>query len=262
MDDQQQQDNGDFSPAAWWQDLIVAATFLTRLRLPAAPALDLSALRRASRLFPAVGLLIGLAGGIVYAAAFELGFASWLAASLAVAATILLTGGLHEDGLADTADGFAGGASREDKLAIMRDSRIGSFGALALIFSVLFRVAALASLADPDIGIAALICAHASSRAAMTAVMHLLPNARDDGLSAGVGRPDRSAAIIGVAIALVAALVLLQEAGLLGLVIAGGAAAGVAVLARRQIGGQTGDVLGAVEQVAQAAFLAALTLAL
>jgi adenosylcobinamide-GDP ribazoletransferase len=262
MDDQQQQDNGLFNPAAWWQDLVLATTFLTRVRLPAGKTTDLASLRRASRVFSAIGLLIGLAGGIVYSVAFELGFASWLAAALAVATTILLTGGLHEDGLADTADGFAGGASRDDKLAIMRDSRIGSFGTLALIFSVLFRVAALASLGDGDIVIAVMICAHAFSRASMTVVMHLLPNARVDGLSAGVGRPDQAAALIGLAIALVAALLLLQGAGLLGLLIAGAAAAGVALLARRAIGGQTGDVLGAVEQVAQAAFLAAVTLAL
>jgi len=259
MDDRQQQDNGENGLVAWGRDLALAAMFLTRLRLPLREATGLSDLRRASRMFAAVGLLVGLAGGVIYAVAIELGFASWLAATIAVATTILLTGGLHEDGLADMADGFAGGSSPEEKLAIMRDSRIGSFGTLALIFSVLIRVAALASLSDIAIVVAALIAAHATSRAAMTAVMHALPNARDDGLSAGVGRPDRTAAIVGLAIAAVAALLLLQEAGLLALIIAGGAAAGLALLARRQIGGQTGDVLGAVEQSAQAAFLAAVT---
>jgi adenosylcobinamide-GDP ribazoletransferase len=163
--------------------------FLTRLRLPMRESAGMPALKRASRMFAVVGLFVGLAGGIVYAIAIELGFASWLAATLAVGSTILLTGGLHEDGLADTADGFAGGGTRDEKLAIMRDSRIGSFGTLALIFSVLFRVAALASLTDIGIVMAALIAGHAASRAAMTAVMHALPNARSDGLSAGVGRP-------------------------------------------------------------------------
>jgi adenosylcobinamide-GDP ribazoletransferase len=260
--DEQQRDHNAFGPAAWMRDFILAAMFLTRLRWPAAGSSDLSDLRRASRLFAAVGLLIGLAGGIVYAIGFGLGLSSWLAASFAVAATVLLTGGLHEDGLADTTDGFAGGAAREDKLAIMRDSRIGTFGTLALIFSVLVRVAALASLTEISVVVAALICAHAFSRAAMTSVMHWLPNARDDGLSASVGRPDQAAAIVGLVIALVAALVLLQEAGLLGLIVAAAGAAGMALLARRQIGGQTGDVLGAVEQVAQALLLAAVTLAL
>jgi adenosylcobinamide-GDP ribazoletransferase len=160
------------------------------------------------------------------------------------------------------ADGFAGGGTPEAKLAIMRDSRIGSFGTLALIFSVLLRVAALASLADIGIVIAALVAGHAASRAAMTSVMHALPNARSDGLSAGVGRPDRLAVGIGLAVAAVAALLLLQGAGLLAIILAGGAAAGVAWLAQRQIGGQTGDVLGATEQIAQAAFLAGLTLAI
>jgi len=262
MDDRQQQDNGENGLAAWGRDLALAAMFLTRLRLPLREASGLADLRRASRMFAVVGLLVGLAGGVIYALAIEFGFASWLAATIAVATTILLTGGLHEDGLADMTDGFAGGASRDEKLAIMRDSRIGSFGTLALIFSVLIRVAALASLADTAIVVAALIAANAASRAAMTAIMHGLPNAREDGLSAGVGRPDRTAAIIGLAIAAAVALVLLQEAGLLAFIIAGGAAAGLALLARRQVGGQTGDVLGAAEQVAQAAFLAGVTLAL
>jgi adenosylcobinamide-GDP ribazoletransferase len=262
MDDRQRQDNDENGLAAWGRDLALAAMFLSRLRLPLREASGLSDLRRASRMFAVVGVLVGLAGGVIYAIAIELGFAAWLAAALAVATTILLTGALHEDGLADMADGFAGGASRDEKLAIMRDSRIGSFGTLALIFSVLIRVAALASLPDIAIVVAALIAANAVSRAAMTAVMHALPNARDDGLSAGVGRPDRTAVIIGLAIAAVAALLLLQEAGLLAIIIAGGATAGLALLAQRQIGGQTGDVLGGAEQIAQTAFLAALTLAL
>ncbi len=262
MDDQPDAGNGDFGPQAWWKDFALAAMFLTRLRLPIQETAGMAALKRASRMFAVVGLFVGLAGGIVYAIAVEIGFASWLAAAIAVGAAILLTGGLHEDGLADMTDGFAGGGTRDEKLAIMRDSRIGSFGTLALIFSVLFRVAALASLADIGIVIAALVAGHAASRAAMTAVMHALPNARSDGLSAGVGRPDRTAAIIGLAVAAVAALVLLQGAGLLAIIFAAGATAGIAWLAQRQIGGQTGDVLGATEQIAQAAFLAGLTLAI
>ncbi len=262
MSDQFDSDEVDLRPAAWWQDFALATMFLTRLRLPMRESAGMGALKRASRMFAVVGLFVGLAGGIVYAVAIELGFASWIAATLAVGATILLTGALHEDGLADMADGFAGGASRDEKLAIMRDSRIGSFGTLALIFSVLFRVAAIASLADIGIVMAALIAGHAASRAAMTAVMHALPNARSDGLSAGVGRPDRIAAVLGLAVVAVAALVLLQGAGLLAIIVAAGAAAGVAWLAQRQIGGQTGDVLGATEQSAQTAFLAGLTLAI
>jgi adenosylcobinamide-GDP ribazoletransferase len=262
MDEQSEPRNSDFNPATLWRDFALAAMFLTRLRLPMAESAGLPALQRASRMFAAVGLCIGLAGGILYAIAVGIGFATWLAASLAVAAIILLTGGLHEDGLADTADGFAGGGTREEKLEIMRDSRIGSFGTLVLIFSVLIRVAAVASLADAGTVLAALIAGHAFSRGAMTAVMHLLPNARGDGLPAGVGRPDRNAAIAGLAVAAAAALLLLQGAGLVGLIVGAAAAAGMSWLARRQIGGQTGDVLGATEQAGQAAFLAGLTLAI
>jgi adenosylcobinamide-GDP ribazoletransferase len=262
MSDQFDPEDIDLRPVAWWTDFALATMFLTRLRLPMRASSGMPALKRASRMFAVVGLFVGLAGGLMYAIAIELGFASWIAATLAVGAAVLLTGGLHEDGLADTADGFAGGGVRDEKLAIMRDSRIGSYGALALVFSVLFRVAAIASLADIGIVMAAMIAGHAASRAAMTAVMHALPNARSDGLSAGVGRPDRTAAGIGLAVAAVAALAMLQGAGLLAILLAAGAAGGVAWLAQRQIGGQTGDVLGATEQIAQAAFLAALTLAI
>jgi adenosylcobinamide-GDP ribazoletransferase len=269
--------------SARWRDLRLAASFLTCLPIgprtaplaepspsgaegtaavPSPAAHGLGDLARSTALFPLVGAGIGLISALALLMSFELGLDPLACALLALATGAAITGALHEDGAADFADGLGGGHSPESRLAIMRDSRIGSFGTLALIFSVLLRVAALASLADIGIVIAALVGGHAASRAAMTVVMHALPNARSDGLSAGVGRPDRLAAGIGLAVAAIAALVLLQGAGLLAIIIAAGAAAGVAWLAQRQIGGQTGDVLGAAEQIAQAAFLAGLTLAL
>jgi adenosylcobinamide-GDP ribazoletransferase len=264
MNEQSDSGAGDQAPAAWWRDLQVATVFLTRLRWPSVAAFELSALNRASRVFPVVGVVMGLGGGIVYAIADGIGLVPWLAAALAVAAIALLTGALHEDGLADTADGFAGGKDREDRLAIMRDSRIGSVGALALIFSVLLRVTALAALAAAGTAtvVGALIAAHAVSRAGMTAVMHLLPNARDDGLSAAVGRPSRVNAGIALGIGAIVALVMMEGAGIVGLLAAAAAVAALAALAKRGVGGQTGDVLGAAEQTAQAAFLLAIGAAL
>ena len=110
------------------------------------------------------------------------------AAALAVAATVAVTGALHEDGLADVADGFGGGATRERKLEIMRDSRIGTYGVCALILSFILRISALTNLGDPALVTAVLVAAHAAARAPIPAFMRLVPAARTDGLSADAGR--------------------------------------------------------------------------
>src|SRR4051812_14340659 len=120
------------APSSWRDDLIVAATFLTRVPLHAIvqPHDPRASLAQALRAFPLIGALIGLAAGLVYAAAGLLGLAPLAAALVAIGASIALTGALHEDGLADCADGFGGGRERDAKLAIMRDSRIGTYGVL------------------------------------------------------------------------------------------------------------------------------------
>ena len=169
-------------------------------------------------------------------------------------------GGLHEDGLADVADGFGGGNSRDRKLAIMRDSRIGTYGVSALIFSIGFRVAALASIAESGFTVSALILAGAISRSAIGPVMALLPQARPDGLSAVSGQPRSSQAWLGVALAFAIAW---GFAGLSDVLVAICVTAvvvtAVATIAKRQIDGQTGDVLGAVAQVGEVAVLVTLS---
>jgi adenosylcobinamide-GDP ribazoletransferase len=202
-------------------------------------------------LFPAVGALIGLAGAIGYALATWLGLPPWPAAVVALATTILLTGALHEDGLADVADGFGGGRTREDKLRIMRDPRVGSYGAIALVVALLARAGALAALAAPWAVGAALVAAGTISRAALPAVMATLPNARSDGLAAAAGRPHPLRAGAAVLVGALLAVVLLGPAAPAALLAGGAGALAVALLARRQIGGHTGDVLGAVQQVAE-----------
>src|SRR5204863_1906899 len=112
----------------------------------------------------------------------------------AVTAGIALTGALHEDGLADTADGFGGGRDRDDKLRIMRDSRQGSFGVVALVLSIALRAAALGTIGEPIHVTLALIAAHAASRGVLPVLMHVLTPARPDGLGASAGRPSRTAA--------------------------------------------------------------------
>jgi adenosylcobinamide-GDP ribazoletransferase len=202
--------------------------------------------------YPIVGLVVGLIAGAVFWGASRLGLAPAVAAIFAVAAGVVTTGALHEDGLADTADGFGGGASVGRKLEIMRDSRIGSFGALALMLSVGLRVAALADSGQVAV---ALVAAAVLGRAAMVGMMVALPPARPDGLAASLGPVPLVPAVMGLGIA--CSCVLLPH-GAVALLAAALVGAGMVWLARRQIGGYTGDVLGATEQAVECAVLVAM----
>lgn len=232
-------------------DLAASVLFLTRLRFGAAMPAAGGTITQAAWAFPLVGVLVGLIGALVYALAAGAGLPAWPAAALAVAATMAVTGCLHEDGLADTVDGFGGGGTRERKLEIMRDSRIGVYGVAALTLSILIRVSALASLGAPSLVLLALIGAHGAARAVMPVVMYFVQPARSDGLSAGVGEPPlesvAAAAVLGVLILLIC----LGWPGLAALILLAIAAAFLIWLTLSQIGGQTGDVLGAVEQVSE-----------
>ncbi len=176
-------------------DLKTATAFLTRLPLTAPEGASIA---RAGWAFPLIGLAVGALGGLVFELTLSLGLTPFIAAMLAVAATMLVTGALHEDGLADTADGFGGGATPARKLEIMRDSHIGTYGVLALIVTFSLKVGALASIGDPLLAAIALMTAHIAARAALPAFMFAVKPAREDGLSAHAGRPPvRSVAIAG-----------------------------------------------------------------
>jgi adenosylcobinamide-GDP ribazoletransferase len=233
------------------RDCKVALAFLTRLPVDREPTARESGLASSVVMFPLVGALVGLLGGAAYTLAFRLGLPPSPAATVALAMTIWVTGALHEDGLADVADGFGGGRTREAKLGIMRDPRIGTFGALALILALLARAGAIAALATPLAVASALVAAGAVSRAALPPVMTVLPLARADGLAAGAGRPHPARAAAAVLVAALIALALLGQAAAAALLAGAGAAFVVAWLARRQIGGHTGDVLGAVQQLTE-----------
>jgi adenosylcobinamide-GDP ribazoletransferase len=228
----------------------LAAAFMLLTRLPVARSVP--AQSRGVWAYPIVGGVVGSIAASVFWLAIRLGLPPAIAAICAVGATLLTTGALHEDGLADTADGFGGGATVARKLEIMRDSRIGSFGALALIFSLGIRVVALASLADPAHAAVALIAAGVLGRGAMIGVMLALPPARRDGMAAALGPVPFAPAAIGLAIACACAAFPHGARALLAAVLAG---AFMVWLARRQIGGHTGDVLGATEQAAECAVL-------
>lgn len=245
----------DYSPRAWLDDLSSSLALMTRL--PFVGTRESSP--RAVRAYPLAGALIGLIGGLIFALAAALSLPPLACALVALTATILVTGAFHEDGLADLADGLGGGRDREQKLAIMSDSRIGSFGVLALLLSIGLRAAALAALLPSLAVAAALIAAHALSRGLLPWLMRLLPLARDGGLAAATGRPGGSEAWTALAFGGVIAWAV-QGLGtaLLLLAIAALAAALVGAIARAQIGGYTGDVLGAAQQAAETAVLLAL----
>jgi adenosylcobinamide-GDP ribazoletransferase len=233
-------------------ELKIGFIFLTRLPLIHKEPVAKGELARALWTAPVVGIAVALAGAVVYGVASALHVPPLPAAALAVAATLLLTGGLHEDGLADVADGFGGGGTRERKLEIMRDSRIGTYGVCALVLSLILRIGALAHPGDTGLVALALIAAHAGGRAAIAPFMQFVPPARADGLSAEAGTPPGEASL---AAALIGAVVLLAclglSKGLVAIVLLVGAFALLSWLSRRQIGGQTGDVLGALEQAGE-----------
>ncbi len=254
------------SPGAWWADLKVALALLTRLPTGPRGHAEAPDIARAGRVMPLAGALIGLVGAAAFWLSGGLGLPPLVSGLVAVAATILFTGAFHEDGLADTADGLGATAERARRLEIMRDSRTGTYGALALILSVGLRAAALAAIAAPGAALgggagavaAALISAHALARALPPAVMAWAPLARSDGLAAGAGRPEPAQAWFALGLGALIALLLLDFGTAVAAMAAAGLAAGALVLlARAHIGGYTGDVLGAIEQAGEVAVLLA-----
>lgn len=239
----------------WQDDLRLAIGLLTRIPMPHPDGAAPSYLARALRVFPLVGAVIGGVIGVVYLGLLLIGVPALPAAALALGAGALLTGGLHEDGLADVGDGFGGGRDKAKKLEIMRDSRLGTYGALALMVAFAAKLFALAAL--PRIAVLpVLVAAHALGRAAIPALSVKLPPARTDGLGAKVGAPPQAIAVTAAVIAVVITLIMLPvKEALLAVALAAAAAAAVAALAMRQIGGQTGDVLGAAEQAVEIAVL-------
>ncbi len=239
-----------------WRLLICAAQFLTRLPTPRLETFQPDWINRSACYFPLVGQLVGLLCAGVWLAAGRL-WPGAVAAALAVGAGVLITGAFHEDGLADTADGLGGGQDRHRRLAIMKDSRVGSYGALALILVSALRILLLAGLA-PWVGALALIVAHGAGRAAAVVVMAALPYAGDPDAARikpvpqGVRWPEAAFAL---ATGVWPVLFLGPPRAALAIVLATAAALALALLSRRLIGGVTGDVLGAVEQAAEVALL-------
>ena len=238
--------------------LTAAAQFLTRLPTPPLTAWSDDLLARSARYFPAVGLVVGAISAAAFYGARSLWPAGPLPAVLAVGVAVAATGGFHEDGLADTADGLGGGQSREQRLTIMKDSRLGSYGALALGLVLALRVAALSALAHPLLAVEALLAAHALARAAAVVAMAALPYAADPAASKlkpsarGVRRGE---VLIALVVGLAPLALLPPLAAVAAALVGVAAALWPALAARRLIGGCTGDVLGAIEQACESGVL-------
>ncbi|MDD3445351.1 MAG: adenosylcobinamide-GDP ribazoletransferase [Zavarzinia sp.] len=218
----------------------------TRLPVGAVPEMPAGSLARAVWCFPLVGAVVGLLAGLGALVGAEFGLGPWGLAVLAIAIELLATGALHEDGFADVADSF-GGRDRETRLRIMRDSRIGSFGAVALWLLLSARLVFLAGASGAGVWtlVFALVAANTAARLALLIPLVLLPAARSDGLGAGFGTVGRDAGASAVVFATGIGIVCLGG-GVFGAALAV-LIAGIAMsaLGRQNLGGHTGDLLGA-----------------
>lgn len=236
--------------------LLCAIQFLTRIPTPALKGFESDWITRAARYFP----LVGQGVGAISAGVFFLGFQVWgagVAAVLALGVGLLVTGAFHEDGLADTADGLGGGQTARRRLEIMKDSRIGTYGVCALVVALGSKAALLASF-TAQVGALVLVAAHGVGRAAAVVVMRTTPYAPSG--EPGKWKPTpmgvRTGEVIAALVIAIWPLLLLPMPAVgLGLAVGSVAALLLARTSIRLIGGHTGDVLGAVEQVFEVGFL-------
>jgi adenosylcobinamide-GDP ribazoletransferase len=242
------------------QPLVKASDFPLALALLTRLPVNVVSFERGARAawaYPLVGIVTGGLAGVVGLFALWIGLATPISALISLAILTLITGAMHEDGLADSADGLWGGWDRAHRLEIMKDSHIGTYGVIALFLSFSGRWAALWMLfeAGPAAALSALLVAPMLSRAAMPAVMAAVPHARDNGLSHSTGRPGTATAALGIAIALTLGLFLLGWGILGALFWAALICLVMGRIARAKIGGQTGDILGATQQTVEIGLL-------
>ncbi len=238
-------------------DLGTAASILTRVPL-ASNWVNPARMAQAVWAYPIIGALVGLLGGLALNALIWIGFLAGVSAAVALGVVILLTGAMHEDGLADTADGLGGGTDKASALEIMKDSRVGAYGVIALLLFTIARWSALEQLAG-QAAIASMIVAGTLSRGTVSVVMAAMANARDGGLSSYVGRPAAQHGIVAFAISFTIALAFCGWWGLLVAPVALLGSLPLVFLASKKLGGQTGDVLGAIQVCVEVVVLGVLT---
>lgn len=253
------------------QDTGRAVAFLSRLRVPDQFfAGDSVPIARSSRAFALAGAVIALPAALLLVVLLEFGLNPLFSAALALSCHLLVTGALHEDGLADCADGFGGGSSQEKTLEIMKDSTIGAYGGIALVMSLLLRVAGMAAIASEAAPFAVGLCfvAVASvSRAAMVWHWNTLAAAKSDGVAASAGRPDdnvtRFAIVSGALVGFVLTLPAVGPGGgVLLLVLITVSCFAFTRFTDGRVGGHTGDTIGASQQICEVAGLLGLALCL
>ena len=239
------------------RDMSLALSLLTRLPIKVnEDAYEKSA--NAAWAYPLVGLVTGVLACLAAFAAMLLGLPLWCAALFAMATSMIVTGAMHEDGLGDCADGFWGGWDPAMRLKIMKDSQIGTYGVLALLVTQAIRFGALQELLSWGNWVLPLIAVHVASRAVMPALMAYLPHARDTGLSRSVGKVSSRSALQALAIGTVALVLAFGFHGIWLALVVAVATLFCARVARAKVGGQTGDVCGATQQISEVALFLAL----
>lgn len=243
------------------EDVIMGCRFYSRIPLSQRPhrAPDLS---RIALALPFTSVALGMGPALLLLVLIGLGLPAVYAAALAVASAVIITGAMSEDGLADAADGLFGGATAEQRLEIMKDSRHGTYGVAALCLFLVLRVVAIGAIAGahPLAGAATWLAALVLARSGALWLSVVLPSARREGVSATAGRVTRRSFAMGAVFALIVSFVLAGPAvSVLGLVLALALAVGVTVgwawLCERLVGGQTGDLIGALQALIEIAVL-------
>ncbi len=227
----------------------IALGFMTRIPVPSWVDFSQAKLNQASRFFPAVGWVVGLICAFIFYLA-QLIFPTEISVLISMALSLMLTGCFHEDGLTDSCDGLGGGWTSQQKLNIMKDSRIGTYGAASLWFVLTFKFSALSQL---DNIMLALLVAHPISRCVATIFIHVLPYVTDSQKSKVkplAESSDRTGLSISILIGISALLLVPNQALaiLITLIIAGFI---LAIFFRKQVGGFTGDLLGATQQICE-----------
>lgn len=233
---------------------LASVRFFTRIPVPAWVGHDQTQLEGAVRYFPAVGLVVGIAGAAVTVAAMQL-LPSSVAVLLGMLTTLLMTGAFHEDGLADAADGFGGGWEKDRILAIMKDSRIGSHGTVALVMVLSLKYHSVQGL-PWELMPFAIVAGHAGSRFAATVLIHALDYVRDDATARSkplTRRIGRGELLLAALFGLVPFVFLPPANALLAIALATLVTWIAARYFKRRIGGYTGDCLGAAQQIAEVA---------
>jgi adenosylcobinamide-GDP ribazoletransferase len=209
--------------------------------------------------YPLIGLLLALPIYLTGLLLLSLRFDSGLVAATTVVFLIMSTGAMHEDGLADTVDGFWGGWDKENRLKIMKDSHVGTYGIIALIFSILIRWYCIKLSIDQNLFFVAIVTSCTLSRSFMTFYMWTTPCAKEVGLSANTGRPDDVSTTIAFLIGLITTILLLGIKSVAVLALCFVVLWSAKTISTKKINGQTGDTIGAVQQICEVCILCAIT---